>query len=203
LGRFAELLDHDGVEEDVELRSRFGLMAFHGGNLEEGTDVIAAAVAEQAGASLYAVRQPIGLRWHLPSVEIGPADSRALAAFLEHVDVAIAVHGYYRQGWFTTLLLGGQHRSLAAHVGTHLRAAMPDDYLVIDELEQIPAELRGVHRANPVNLPRHGGVQLELPPRTRSRTVPMWRDLPDTEPVPHGQDLIAGLVAAVRSWPTD
>jgi phage replication-related protein YjqB (UPF0714/DUF867 family) len=203
LGRFAELLDHDGVEEDVELRSRFGLMAFHGGNLEEGTDAIAAAVAGQAGASLYAVRQPIGLRWHLPSVEIAPADSPALAAFLEHVDVAIAVHGYFRQGWFTTLLLGGQHRALAAHVGTHLRAAMPEDYLVIDELERIPAELRGVHRANPVNLPRHGGVQLELPPRTRSRTVPMWRDLPDTEPVPHGQDLIAGLVAAVRSWPTD
>ena len=203
MGRFAELLEHDGVEEDLELRSPFGLMAFHGGNLEEGTDAIAAAVAEQAGASLYAVRQPVGLRWHLPSVEIGPADSPALAAFLEHVDVAIAVHGYYRQGWFTTLLLGGQHRALAAHVGTHLRAAMPDDYVVIDDLEQIPTELRGVHRANPVNLPRHGGVQLELPPRTRSRTVPMWRDLPDTEPVPHGQDLIAGLVAAVRSWPTD
>ena len=203
MGRFAELLEHDGVEEDLELRSRFGLMAFHGGNLEEGTDAIAAAVAEQAGASLYAVRQPVGLRWHLPSVEIGPADSPALAGFLEHVDVAIAVHGYYRQGWFTTLLLGGQHRALAAHVGAHLRASMPSDYLVVDELEQIPTELRGVHRANPVNLPRHGGVQLELPPRTRSRTVPMWRDLPDTEPVPHGEDLIAGLVAAVRSWPTD
>ncbi len=98
MGRFAELLEHDGVEEDLELRSPFGLMAFHGGNLEEGTDTIAAAVAEQAGASLYAVRQPIGLRWHLPSVEIGPADSPALASFLEHVDVAIAVHGYYRAG---------------------------------------------------------------------------------------------------------
>ena len=203
MGRFAELLEHEGVEEDLELRSSFGLMAFHGGNLEEGTDAIAAAVAEQAGASLYAVRQPVGLRWHLPSVEIGPADSRALAEFLDHVDVAIAVHGYFRQGWFTTVLLGGQHRVLAAHVGAHLRTAMPDDYRVIDDLEQIPTELRGVHRSNPVNLPRHGGVQLELPPRTRSRTVPMWRDLPDTEPVPHGQDLIAGLVAAVRSWSTD
>ena len=74
---------------------------------------------------------------------------------------------------------------------------MPADYEVVDDLEQIPTELRGVHRANPVNLPRRGGVQLELPPRTRSRTVPMWRDLPDTEPVPHQQDLIAGLVAAV------
>jgi len=199
MGRFAELLDHEGVEEDLELRSSFGLMAFHGGSLEEGTDVIAAAVAQQAGASLYAVRQPVGLRWHLPSVEIGPADSDALAAFVDHVDVAIAVHGYGRDGLWTSLLLGGRHRTLAAHVGAHLRTAMPG-YEVVDELEAIPSDLRGVHRANPVNLPRGGGVQLELPPRTRSRTVPMWRDLPDTQPVPHQQDLIAGLVAAVRSW---
>jgi len=199
MGRFADLLGHDGVEEDLELRSAFGLMAFHGGNLEEGTDVIAATVAEQTGASLYAVRQPVGLRWHLPSVEIGPADSDALAAFVDHVEVAIAVHGYGREGRWTTLLLGGRHRALAAHVGTHLRAAMPG-YEVIDDLEQIPSDLRGVHRANPVNLPRHGGVQLELPPRTRSRTVPMWRDLPEDEPVPHQQDLIAGLAAAIETW---
>jgi len=202
VGRFAELLDHDGVEEDLVLGSSFGLMAFHGGNLEEGTDVIAAAVAAQTGASLYAVRQPTGLRWHLPSVEIAPADSPALTAFLDHVDVAIAVHGYGRDGMWTRLLLGGRHRALAVHVGTCLREAMPG-YEVVDDLEQIPSDLRGVHRANPVNLPRGGGVQLELPPRTRSRTVPMWRDLPDTQPVPHQQDLIGGLAHAVRSWRSD
>ena len=199
MGRFAELLDHDGVEEDLVLGSSLGLMAFHGGNLEEGTDVIAAAVAEQTGASLYAVRQPIGLRWHLPSVEVAPADSPALAAFIDHVDVAIAIHGYGRDGMWTSLLLGGRHRALATHVGASLRQAMPG-YEVVDDLEQIPTDLRGVHRANPVNLPRDGGVQLELPPRTRSRTVPMWRDLPDTQPVPHQQDLIAGLAQAVMSW---
>jgi phage replication-related protein YjqB (UPF0714/DUF867 family) len=199
MGRFAELLDHDGVEEDLVLGSSFGLMAFHGGNLEEGTDVIATAVAEQTGASLYAVRQPIGLRWHLPSVEIGPEDSPALAAFLDHVHVAIAIHGFGREGMWTSLLLGGTHRDLATHVGSCLRVAMPG-YEVVDDLEQIPTDLRGVHRANPVNLPREGGVQLELPPRTRSRTVPMWRDLPDTQPVPHQQDLIAGLVTAVQTW---
>lgn len=201
MGRFAELLEHDGVEEDLVLRSSFGLMAFHGGSLEEGTDVIAAAVAEQAGASLYAVRQPVGLRWHLPSVEVGPADSPALATFIDHVDLAVAVHGYGRDGMWTTLLLGGRNRDLAAHVGAHVRTSMPG-YTVVDELEEIPVALRGVHPANPVNLPRRAGVQLELPPRTRSRTVPMWRELPDTQPVPHQQDLVAGLVAAVRSWPT-
>ena len=200
MGRFADLLAHDGVEEDLELRSPFGLMAFHGGNLEEGTDVIASAVAEQAGASLYAVRQPVTLRWHVPSIEVTPADSPALATFVEHVDVAIALHGYGRDGMWTTLLLGGRNRDLAEHVGGHLRAAMPG-YEVVDDLDAIPRDLRGVHRANPVNLTRRAGVQLELPPRTRSRTVPMWRDLPDTQPVPHQQDLISGLVAAVGSWP--
>ncbi|MEQ1788513.1 MAG: poly-gamma-glutamate hydrolase family protein, partial [Acidimicrobiales bacterium] len=82
MGRFAELLAHEGVEEDLVLRSTFGFMAFHGGNLEEGTDLVAAAAAEQAGASLYAVRQPPDLRWHLPSIEVGPDESPALATFL-------------------------------------------------------------------------------------------------------------------------
>ena len=198
MGRFADLLDHDGVEEDLVLRGRFGFMAFHGGNLEEGTDVIAAAAAEASGASLYAVRQPADLRWHIPSVEVVPDDSTALAEFLDHVDVVVAVHGYGRQDMWTTLLLGGRHRELAAHVAGHLRTAMPG-YTVVDALEDIPPELRGVHRANPVNRCASRGVQLELPPRTRSR-VPMWVHLPDTEPVPHQQDVIQGLTSAARTW---
>lgn len=200
MGRFAELLAHDGVEEDLELRSTFGFMAFHGGNLEEGTDVVAAGAAAEAGASLYAVRQPTSLRWHIPSIEVAPAESPGLARFLDHVDVAVAVHGFGRVELWTTLLLGGRHRPLATHLAEHLRAALPG-YTVIDDLDAIPVDLRGVHPRNPVNLPRHGGVQLELPPRTRSRSVPMWRDLPDTQPVPHQIDLIAGLAAAARAWP--
>ena len=43
-----DLLAQPGVEEVCELRSRFGVMALHGGNLERGTDVIAAAAAERA-----------------------------------------------------------------------------------------------------------------------------------------------------------
>lgn len=198
MGRFAELLAHDGVEEDLQLRSTFGFMAFHGGNLEEGTDLIAAEAAERAGASLYAVRQPTDLRWHLPSTEVVPEDSDALAAYLDHVDVVVAIHGFGRADLWTTLLLGGRHRALATHVAGHLRRALPG-YTVVDDLDEIPADLRGVHPRNPVNLTRGGGVQLELPPRTRSR-VPMWADLPDTQPVPHQVDLVAGLVAAADGW---
>jgi phage replication-related protein YjqB (UPF0714/DUF867 family) len=199
VGRFAELLAHDGVEEDLVLGSPFGFMAFHGGNLEEGTDTIAAAAAEAAGASLYAVRQPVDLRWHLPSTEVTPEDSPALAAFLDHVDVTVAIHGYGRAGMWTTLLLGGRNRTLAAHLAGHLRAGMPG-YTVIDDLAALPAELRGVHRANPVNRCAGGGVQLELPPRTRSR-VPMWAELPDGAPIPHAVDLAAALAVAAQAWP--
>ena len=55
---------------------------------------------------------------------------------------------------------------LAAEVALQLRAALPG-YRWLDDLELIPSHLRGVHRANPVNIPSGGGVQLELPPRVR------------------------------------
>ncbi len=200
MGRFAELLAHPGVDEEVTLRSSFGFMAFHGGNLEEGTDGIAAAAASASGASLYAVRQPDDLRWHIPSVEVTPDDSPALARFLDHVDVAVAIHGYGRQGMWTTLLVGGANRDLASHVASHLRTGMPS-YTVVDDIDEVPVALRGVHRANPVNRCASRGVQLELPPRVRSR-VPMWADLPEGAPIPHGEDLIDALAAAAITWPT-
>jgi phage replication-related protein YjqB (UPF0714/DUF867 family) len=201
MGRFAELLAHEGVEEDLVLRSRFGFLAFHGGNLEVGTDVVAARAAEAAGASLYAVRQPEGLRWHVPSIEVTPDESPALQAFLDHVEVAVALHGYGRDGMWMTLLLGGTHRGLAAHLAGHLRAALPA-YEVVDDLAAIPAELRGVHRANPVNRCRLGGVQVELPPRVRSWT-PFWADLPQDQEIPHLALVVDGLVAAASSWDLD
>ncbi len=163
----AELLAHPGVEEVCELRSRFGLLAFHGGNLERGTDVIAEAAALRGDASFYAVRQPPDLRWHLPSTEFHGEASAALARFFDHVEVVVAVHGYGREGMWTTLLLGGRNRALAATLATALRGTLGDGFTVVDDLEAIPYELRGVHPRNPVNLPPAGGVQLELPPRVR------------------------------------
>ena len=49
-------------------------------------------------------------------------------------------------------------------------------FTVVDDLEAIPRELRGVHPRNPVNRPSGGGVQLELPPRVRRGTgVPTFQ----------------------------
>ena len=82
---FLDLLRSPGVEEVLQLGSRFGLLAFHGG-LEGGTVEVARAAAEQSGASLYMVVQPPDLRWHVPSHRVGADASPALQRFLDHVE---------------------------------------------------------------------------------------------------------------------
>jgi phage replication-related protein YjqB (UPF0714/DUF867 family) len=198
---FADLLATPGVDEVCELRGRFGFMAYHGGHLEEMTDVIARAAAERSGASYYGVHQPKGLDWHIPSIKVTPLASPLLESFVAHVDVVITIHGFGRRGYFTTLLLGGQNRELAEHVGTFLRVRLPA-YEVATDLERIPNELRGLHRENPVNLPRRRGVQIELPPRVRG-TTPLFWDWEGPGPAPHTQSLIDGLVDAATTWPLD
>ena len=195
---FADLLATPGVVEQCELRSTFGIMAYHGGSLEETTDVVARAVAERTGASYYAVLQPPDLNWHIPSHKFTPAESPRLATFMDHVDIVITIHGFGRRGLFTSLLIGGQHRALADHIGGHLRAHLPA-YDVVTDLDRIPRELRGLHATNPVNVPRQRGVQIELPPRVRGSS-PLWADWEGPGPVPHTKSLIDGLVVAVTTW---
>jgi phage replication-related protein YjqB (UPF0714/DUF867 family) len=189
------------VREVVELRSAFGFLAFHGGSLERRTEVIACEAARRAGASAYAVVQPPDLRWHLPSREVIPSESDGLARFLDHVDVAVAIHGYGRAGLWTTLLVGGTNRPLARHLATPLREALPDHDVVTD-VDRIPPELRGLHPANPVNLPRAGGAQLELPPRVRGLT-PHWAHWRGPALAPPTEALVAALAEAASTWVDD
>ena len=195
---FADLLASPGVEEVCDLRSRFGFMAYHGGHLEEMTDVIARAAAERSGASYYGIHQPKGLDWHIPSIKVTPRLSPVLAAFVDHVEVVVTIHGFGRRGFFTTLLLGGQNRELADHLGRALRTRLPA-YEIATDLDRIPSELRGLHRSNPVNLPRQQGVQIELPPRVRG-TTPLFWDWEGPGPAPHTQSLIDGLIEAATTW---
>ncbi len=167
--RFAALLAHPQVEERCTLRSRFGFMAFHGGNLERMTDEIAEVAALRANASVYSVVQQHPLREHLPSTEVRPEHSETLAQFLQHVEVVIALHGYGRNDLWTTVLLGGRNRELATDLGNHLRAELPEFHFD-DDLASIPTDLAGQHPMNPVNAPIHAGVQIELPPRIRGLT---------------------------------
>lgn len=193
-----ELLAVPGVHETSELRSRFGFLAIHGGHLEAMTDVIASRAAADSGASFYGVHHPEDHRHHLSSTRFDPTESTTLAAFLDHVDVVISLHGYGRKGRWLQLLAGGSNRELAEHVAATVGPRLPG-YQVVTELDSIPAELRGMHAANPVNRPRRGGVQLELPPRVRGTSPRSPKAGADgISPIVH--DLVAGLAAAARTW---
>jgi phage replication-related protein YjqB (UPF0714/DUF867 family) len=161
-----ELLQEPGVVEDLDLGSRVGFLAIHGG-LEPGTAEVAQAAARGAGASYYTVQQPDALKWHIPTHRIDPGEAPRLAAFLDHVDVVVSVHGYWRADLRMAVLVGGANRELAAELGPLLRDALPE-YEIVDDLGAIPVDLRGVHPANLVNLSRGGGVQLELPHPVRA-----------------------------------
>lgn len=217
------LLTEPGVAEFSRLRSRFGFLAIHGGGLEQMTDVIAERAAEAADASVYVVRHPDGYPHHLPSARYDPTDSLLLAKFLEHVDVAVSLHGYGRIGRSTQLLAGGRNRALADNLARHIQ--LPG-YHVVTDLDAIPLELRGLHPDNPVNRVRDGGTQLELSVRVRglsprsplfgddagrnglrwgyrplggeSRTVQPEPGADGWSPVTAG--LVDGLVSAARSW---
>ena len=193
---FSALLAQPGMTEVSQLRSRFGFLAIHGGGLEEMTDVIAERAAQAAGASVYLLRHPDRYPHHLPSALFDPAASPRLTEFLDHVDVAVSLHGYGRIGRSTQLLAGGRNRKLAAHVARHLQLT---GYQVVTDLDKIPPELRGLHPNNPVNRVRDGGTQLELCVRVRG--------LSPRSPLP-GDDglspitaaLVQGLADAAASW---
>jgi len=200
---FAELLAKPGMIEVLDLRGPIGFCAFHGGNLERMTELIASEAAARSGSSFYGVIQPKGTRHHIPSAKVDPAQSDRLAAFLDHCHHVIAIHGYGLQGHFASLMCGGGNREMAAHVAARVRDAVPA-YRTIDDIDQIPKRLRGLHPQNPCNLTAGGGVQIELPPRVRGLT-PLVVHWPShdyrTQRFPHVNDLISGLINAATSWP--
>jgi len=183
----AELLAMPGVREECILRSNVGFLALHGGSQDRGTEQIARRAADRAGASYYAIVHPSGLRVHLTSRLHDPGHSAHLRTFLEHVDVAISVHGFGRDGFalwcdpdrglviepYGPAMRGKQTGPLRGIIVGGLNAPLLDaarevfnrrfaDYRVADERVRL-----GFHPANPVNLPSAHGVQVELPPGLR------------------------------------
>ena len=193
---FADVLAMPEVREESTLRGRVGLMAYHGGGLEEMTDVIAREAAAGGGASYYGVVHPPRFELHVPSTRVDPGASPAMSAFLDHVDTVITVHGFGRRALLTSVLVGGGNREAAAHVAGHLRSHLPA-YDIVDDPDRIPTELRGLHPRNPVNLPVGKGVQIELPPRARGAS-PLWWDW-EHGLVPHTRAVIAALAAATAT----
>lgn len=197
---FKSLLTNPGVTEVLRLGSTFGIMAFHGGYLEKVTDLIADEVAQMTGCSYYGVIQGESVPTHVPSKLVDPEQSASLASFLSHVDVAVALHGYGRENLRRVMLLGGSHRGLARHLSRQLSRDLPD-YEARHEIDEIPRELRGLHPDNPVNRPRLGGVQIELPPTLRwNFKEKNWSDFGGAGRAQQVDDLITSLSTAINIW---
>ncbi len=202
IGSLTELLALGGVSEELEIRSRIGVCALHGGGLERVTEVVAREVAARTGSSLYALVQSDGSRRHLPSTRFTSGVSDRLDAFLDRVDTVMSIHGYGRHDDFWAVLVGGANRRLAHHVAGHLRGTLPEHYRVVDDVHAMPHTLRGMHPENPVNRPPGGGVQVELPPSIRwNRDHRDWSDHADTPRSEHLDLLIDGLAAALVDPP--
>jgi phage replication-related protein YjqB (UPF0714/DUF867 family) len=183
----AELLSSPGVQEVCVLRSAVGFMALHGGSQDRGTHEIASHAAERSLASYYAIIQPSGMRAHLTSRRHDPDHSEQLRAFLRHVEVAISVHGFGRDGFSLVvdpargvviepygpalrgrqagplrgIIVGGRNTELLAAARRLLEDRFTG-YHVTDERVRL-----GFDPRNPVNLPSSHGVQIELPPGLR------------------------------------
>lgn len=199
---FGELVRSPGVVEELELRSRFGFCAYHGGHLERQTHIIAREAAARSGSSYYAVIQPPDRVHHIPSTRVDPDASDHFRSFIDHCSVMVTIHGFGRRGYFTTLLCGGRNRRLASHVAGHLESSLPH-HRAIHDIDDIPKGLRGTHPRNPCNLTVDGGMQLEVPPRIRGITPAAlhWYRATNGRRFPLLDDLIDALAAAAETWP--
>jgi len=198
----SRLLESPGVIEECALRGSLGFMAFHGGELEKVTDIVAREAAERSGASYYGIVQRQDPLVHLPSTKVSPDESETLATFLDHVETVVTIHGYGRKHLRRSLLLGGRNRTMARHFAGHLRDGL-DEYEIIDDLADIPVKLAGQHPDNPVNRPRDHGVQIELPPYVRwNIDAGHWSDFGDGGRAPQVNQLIDALTDAATSWQT-
>ncbi|MCF3963920.1 poly-gamma-glutamate hydrolase family protein [Streptomyces fuscigenes] len=148
-------------------RSRIGVLALHG-TIEAGTAEMAHAVADRAGASVLSFTQPWRPATHVPSHRMSAADCDAMSSFLSHADFVVSLHGHGRSHNPPSIFLGGVNRTAAGVLGRHMRD-LDDQFQVVEDLDEIPRGLRGLHPRNPVNLARHGGVQIELPSTARTQ----------------------------------
>ena len=166
------------TSEHLHLGGSLGLVAIHGGGIEPGTEEIARFAAYHSGATLYvyAGRRATGnLPLHRPSHRVQLQDRPLVKKFLNHVNMAISIHGHGRNE--RCAYVGGLNQAMVHQFVKVAQAALPHYEWIFDS-ESIPPEMRGQNPNNIVNLPPSQGMQLELP-----------RDLRRTKPTPDGSKL--------------
>jgi phage replication-related protein YjqB (UPF0714/DUF867 family) len=195
-------------------RSRPLVLAIHGGRIEDGTAQLAAMLVAELGWSSYVFRAtPTSntceeVAWmHVTSTRFNSATARQL---VRTHPAAVSLHGYSEQNpgragwpqdrWF--VCVGGSHaRARARFIASLNQAAFTIDQRRVHAVDATAAGsatssicggLGGTSAANIANLPRDGGLQLELPRRLRARLAGLDGLAPNST-------LRARTIAAVRA----
>lgn len=144
-------------------RGPVGVFAIHGGGIEPGTEQLARYLVENTLASAYVFSGRRGKRniaLHLPSYRFVRLGSALLKQILSDVQTVLSLHGHNRAD--RDIYLAGTNLDLLHAVIRALASYLPA-YKVSEDPALVDRRLRALDSRNLVNLPPHGGVQIELP----------------------------------------
>ena len=163
----------EGVDFEVEVENRISpvsVIAFHGGQIEEGTTEIAREIARLGQYKYYSFigkKQNKNLELHITSTKF---DHKPCMEMVVNSVATIAVHGADEPE--DLIYVGGKNFVHAHFIKYELRL---DGFKVVDEIRP------GLEGYSPLNLcnrnMRNAGVQLELSEGLRARLfgVPDWK----------------------------
>ena len=165
--RFTDAEPGDRIREYACVRGPVAVFALHGGGIEPGTEQVARYLAENTDATVYIFsgrRGSANRKLRIPSYRSLRKGSRLLAEVLARVRVAISIHGHGRPT--PDIYLGGSNDRLIERTHDLLEAHLPK-YRVVSDPSSMERAYRANDSRNIVNVPRFGGVQLELPASLR------------------------------------
>lgn len=153
-------------KEYTILRGPVGLMAFHGGAIEMGTEEMANYIRSKTDCSLYVFSGRLSRdnyeKLHIPSSLLNPVHSEKLSSFMMTVHTAIAFHGHRIDDF---ILVGGLNVALREKIVNALSDFKVKD--VMGDMSPSYKLVRGESLLNIVNKPQRRGVQVEVPYRLR------------------------------------
>jgi phage replication-related protein YjqB (UPF0714/DUF867 family) len=195
--KLADLIAHPDVIEYTTLKGPVGIIAIHGGNIERGTEQIAAYTAIHSNASLYAISPRTKKRdwkFHISSNKINPDESEKLTQFLDHITTAISIHGHVIKR--NVICVGGLNHGLRRKIVHTLR----EDFDIVDAVEEkgVCRNLSAQNPKNVVNLAKEKGVQIEIPLLMRKQ----FKHKPYNEmPTKEVNFLTAQLISVIKEVP--
>ncbi|MBW2981403.1 poly-gamma-glutamate hydrolase family protein [Candidatus Woesearchaeota archaeon] len=168
VNKFKDVIKQKGVKEYSDKKGKVGILAVHGGRLDQGTEQITNYIHEQTPASMYVMssRQGDVNKHRVASTKIAHTHSDQLSDVISHSKYNISIHGHSKPGHEKTVYIGGENSYMRRKIAERLRESLPSEYVIEYDVKKMPRNIRGTGR-NIVNRSEEGGVQVELPKELR------------------------------------